>query len=73
MSKLISATDRMPTEVMRNRPDWLNAKEAADYLRKSANAVRIMTYRGYIRPRKFGNRLYFRRIELDRLIETSAF
>lgn len=51
---------------------WLDSKDAAKYLRKTENALRIMVYRGYIRPRKFRRRLYFRRVELDRLIESSA-
>jgi len=56
-----------------DRLTWLDTKEAANYLRKTANALRIMVCRGYIRPRKFRRRLYFRKIELDRLLESSVF
>ena len=49
---------------------WLTSKEAAYYLRKSANAIRIMVSRGYLRPRRLRSRLYFRRIDLDRLFES---
>ena len=56
-----------------DRLTWLDSKEAATYLRKTANALRIMVYRGYIRPRKFRRRLFFRKIELDRLLESSTF
>ena len=52
---------------------WLNSNDAAKYLRKTVNALRIMVNRGYIRPRKFHRRLYFRKLELDRLLESSAF
>jgi hypothetical protein len=52
---------------------WLDSKEAAQYLRKTANALRIMTYKGYVRPRRFKRRLYFLRVELDRLLESSTF
>ncbi len=52
---------------------WLDSKEAATYLRKTANALRIMVYRGYVKPRKFRRRLYFRKVELDRLLESSIF
>jgi hypothetical protein len=50
---------------------WLNSKEAARYLRKSVNALWLLVSRGHIRPRKYRRRLYFRRIELDRLLESS--
>ena len=52
---------------------WLTTEEAAQYLRKSANAVRILVHRGLLRARKFRRRLYFRKDELCALIETSAF
>ena len=70
---LKSATDQ---ELRVERLDeliWLDTHEAARYLRKTANALRIMVYRGYLRPRRLRRRLYFRRIELDRLLESSAF
>jgi hypothetical protein len=67
------ATDREPGSGAFDRLTWLDTKEAANYLRKTANALRIMVCRGYIRPRRFRRRLYFRRIELDRLLESSAF
>jgi hypothetical protein len=73
MRRMESATDREPEEVDFDHLTWLSSKEAAKYLRKTANALRIMTYRGYIRARKFRNRLYFRRIELDRLLESSPY
>lgn len=52
---------------------WLSTEEAARYLRKSANAIRILVHRRVLRARKFRRRLYFRREELDALIETSQF
>lgn len=73
MSTLEIATDLETGEAEFNRLTWLDTKEAAKYLRKTANAIRIMVCRGYIRPRKFRRRLYFRKIELDRLLESSAF
>jgi hypothetical protein len=72
MSTIEIATDREPDENF-ERLTWLNTKDAADYLRKTVNALRIMVFRGYIRPRKFRRRLYFRRLELDRLLESSVF
>ncbi|MGK5086517.1 helix-turn-helix domain-containing protein [Bdellovibrionota bacterium FG-2] len=73
MSTIETATDRDVIEVGFDHLSWLDSKDAAKYLRKTANALRIMVYRGYIRPRKFHRRLYFRRLELDRMLESSAF
>ena len=50
---------------------WMTSAEAAKYLRKSYGALRVMVCRGYIKPRMFRRRWYFKRIELDRLIENS--
>lgn len=57
---------------------WLSTEEAAVYLRKftkdgkpSVGAIRNMVYRGQIRFRKFCSRLYFKRAELDYMLETS--
>ena len=49
---------------------WLSSHEAARYLRKSYGALKVMVYRGHIRARKFRRRLYFKRRELDQLLET---
>ncbi|MGK5087920.1 helix-turn-helix domain-containing protein [Bdellovibrionota bacterium FG-2] len=73
MTTLEIATDREPDEGEMDRLTWLDSKEAAKYIRKTANAMRIMVYRGYIRPRRFHRRLYFRKLELDRLLESSIF
>lgn len=51
---------------------WMTTSEAATYLRKSSNALRTAVCRGHISARKFKRRLYFKRSELDRLIETST-
>jgi excisionase family DNA binding protein len=50
----------------------MTTNEAAAYLRKSTNAIRTAVCRGHIKARKFRRRLYFKRSELDRLIETST-
>ncbi len=52
---------------------WLTIEETAHYLRRSVNAVRILLSRGVIKRRKFAGKLYFKKYELDRLIETSQF
>lgn len=73
MSTLEIANDRELIEVDFDRLTWFDTKDAARYLRKTANALRIMVFRGYLRPRKFRRKLYFRRIELDRLLESSTY
>ena len=50
---------------------WMTTEDAAKYLRKTVNAIRIMVHRRVLRARKFKNRLYFRREELDELLESS--
>ncbi len=55
-----------------NNLKWMTTNEAAAYLRKSSNAIRTAVCRGHIQARKFHRRLYFKRTELDRLIETST-
>lgn len=52
---------------------WLTTKETAVYLRKSVNAIHTLVSRRKLRARKFSNRLYFKKEELDYLIETSQF
>lgn len=70
MNTITLTTDRELLEQDFEKLTWLTTKEAAFYLRKSENALLIMVRRGYVRPRKFRRRLYFRRIELDRLLES---
>ncbi len=50
---------------------WLNTNEAASYLRISPGALRVHVYRGDVPYYKFRRRLRFKRIELDRLIEST--
>ncbi|MBT4792676.1 MAG: helix-turn-helix domain-containing protein [Halobacteriovoraceae bacterium] len=50
---------------------WMTTEDTAKYLRKTVNAIRIMVHRRVLRARKFRNRLYFRREELDELLESS--
>ncbi len=50
---------------------WLTTDEAARYIRKSANALRIAVHKGHIHARKFRRRLYFKKDELDSLLDTS--
>ena len=50
---------------------WLSTNEAAQYLGKTKNAIWILLCRGLLIKRKWRRRLYFKKAELDRLLETS--
>jgi excisionase family DNA binding protein len=50
---------------------WLGTEEAAKYLRKTTNALRIAVHRGQVKCYRWRRRLYFKRDELDRLLESS--
>ncbi len=50
---------------------WMNSEEAATYLRRTPNAIRILICRGKLRRRKWNGRLLFKKIELDLMLESS--
>lgn len=50
---------------------WLTTNEAAEYLRITPNNLRVMIFRGLLKPYKLNNRHRFKREELDSLIESS--
>lgn len=52
---------------------WMTSEEAAQYLRKSVGALRTAVCRGQIDARKWRRRLYFRRTDLDRLLDSSIW
>jgi excisionase family DNA binding protein len=50
---------------------WMTTKEAAFYLRKTSNAIRLLVFKGDLKARKYKRRLYFKKDELDTLLETA--
>lgn len=52
---------------------WMTTEDAARYLRKTADAIRHLVYRGDLRARKFKRRLYFRRDELDEMLDLAVY
>jgi excisionase family DNA binding protein len=52
--------------------EWMTSRGAAQYLGKSVGALRVMVHRGRIPARKFFRRLYFKKSELDCLLESSS-
>ena len=65
--RLLGAND----ELFDSRIVWMSSEEAARYLRKTVGALRTAVCRGYIKARKWRRRLYFRKSELDKMLETS--
>lgn len=54
-----------------NNQIWMNSKEAALYLRTSIGSLRNMVYRKQLSAKKLGNRLRFKKSELDFMLENS--
>ena len=50
---------------------WLNSADTANYLRKSLAAIHTAVHRGEIACRKWRRRLYFRKQDLDKMLEDS--
>jgi len=66
-----TSVERPSTESLFNNLIWLTTKEAAVFLRRTVNAIYLLVSRKQLRARKFRNRLYFNKDELNYLIETS--
>lgn len=60
----------VPPELFQNKivSDWLSSSEAAQYLKVSENALRIMVCRRQVPFHKLGRRLRFKLRELENLI-----
>jgi len=50
---------------------WMTSAETARYLRKTVGALRVMVCRGRLPARKWQGRLYFKRTEVDALLDSS--
>ena len=57
---------------------WMNTKDAAVYLRKfsedgrpSEGAIRKLASRGALHPRVWRRRLYFKKVDLDLILDAS--
>ena len=58
-----------PSGALFDKLKWMNAKEAALYLRVSVGQIRNMVWRGQVKTYKIQNRLRFLRVDLDRLVK----
>jgi excisionase family DNA binding protein len=52
---------------------WMTVKDAANYLSRTENAVRILICRKILRAYHLGRTVYLKRTEIDSLIESSVF
>lgn len=68
-----SKTESKDSNEIFNNLIWMTTEDAARYLRKSADAIRHLVYRGDLRARKFKRRLYFRRDELDEMLDLAVY
>ncbi len=71
MTKLETKEDKKNSVFFENL-EWMTSEEAAQYLRRSVGQIRNMVYRGQIKYRKFNDRLYFKKLDLERAIEFSS-
>ncbi len=51
---------------------WMRTDQVANYLGTSPNNVRNMVYKCQLFPKRFGGRWYFKREDIDHLIETEG-
>lgn len=71
INKQITTSSHEEEQEFFHKLKWLKSEDAAKYLRTSVGQIRNMVYRGQLKARKFQNRLYFKRRELDFLLEAS--
>lgn len=58
-------------ETFNNGLVWMTSIEAARYLGKSKNALWLLVSRGLLIKRKWQGRLYFKKSEIDRMLESA--
>ncbi len=61
--------EELSSSALFDKLKWMNAKEAALYLRVSVGQIRNMVWRNQLRSYKIQNRLRFLRVDLDRLMK----
>ena len=52
---------------------WLTVKQAATYLSRTENAIRILIYRGALSAHRLGGRIHLKKAEIDHALEKSIF
>jgi len=69
--QIINTDDKFNEKLFFKNLIWMNSEEASAYLSTSVGSIRNMVYRGQLPAKKLGNRLKFRRADLDRLLSNS--
>jgi hypothetical protein len=59
------------SEKFNNGITWMTTSDAARYLGKSKNALWLLVSRGLLIKRKWQGRLYFKKSEIDRMLESA--
>ena len=50
---------------------WLTVKQAAIYLSRTDNAIRLLIHKGTLQRHRLDGRIYLKRTEIDALLEKS--
>jgi excisionase family DNA binding protein len=66
-----SLVEESSSALLFDKLKWMNAREAAFYLRVSVGQIRNMVWRGQLKSYKVRNRLRFLRTDLERLVKPS--
>ena len=59
------------SEKFNNSLTWMTTSDTARYLGKSKNALWLLVSRGLLIKRKWQGRLYFKKSEIDRMLESA--
>lgn len=51
---------------------WLTVKQAAIYLSRTENAIRLLLYKGALQRHRLDGRIYLKRSEIDSLLQKST-
>ena len=72
MNNLLDSEGKTVTsEMIYDNLVWLNSADAAMYLRKTQGALRVAVCRGHIKAYKWRRRLFFKRRDLDLMLENA--
>ena len=74
MVKPVKTQDTIPCSeqlLFDNRIVWLTVKDAARYLRRSENAIRLLIYKGTLCSYRLDSKVYLKKSEIDSLLERS--
>lgn len=68
----INTDDKFKEKLFFKNLYWMNSDEASAYLNTSVGSIRNMVYRGQLSAKKLGNRLKFKKSDLDSLLTNSC-